>query len=109
MSRTVTPAQRQAEIDAVKTVMEDQEWLRPSTIASLANLKTAVVLSALRALDADRQEFLIPRLHHGADRVRKTSRLVVEYRLRSAVDFSSFPPFLLTCPPKEPSCPPRNA
>lgn len=70
--------------------------MRPCQIASKANLKTAVVLSALRELGATRREYFIPRLHQGTDRIRKTSRLIVEYRLAPAVlDLSLFPSFLL--------------
>ena len=95
MARTISPAQRQAEIDAVQGVLDSHEWLRPSAIAAKTGLKTAVVLSVLREVGADRREFLMPRLHHGATRTRKTSRLIVEYRTAPPLDVSLFPSFLL--------------
>lgn len=101
MARPISAAQRKTELDAVKAAMAGQDWLRPSEVAARANLKTAVVLSVLRELSAERRELLIPRLHVGADRTRKTSRLIVEYRLVAAsFDLSVFPSFLL-CPSKE--------
>lgn len=105
MARPISAIQRKTELDAVKAAMADQLWHRPSDVALRANLKTAVVLSALRELAAERREFLIPRLHVGADRTRKTSRLIVEYRLvEASFDLSVFPSFLL-CPSKEKTWP----
>ena len=101
MARPISAAQRKAELDAVKAAMADRAWHQPGDVAARANLTIAVVLSVLRELSAERREFLIPRLHVGADRTRKTSRLIVEYRLVSAsLDLSVFPSFLL-CPSKE--------
>ena len=97
----------EAELAAVRKVLRKGDWLRPCQIASLTNLKTAVVLSVLRVLEAERRDYTIPRLHHGANRTRKTSRLIIEYRLRAAADLTLFPSFLL-CPSKEPAWQPSS-
>lgn len=78
----------------VLALLEDGEWHRPSALASVANLNTAQVLAALRSLrmshSISRREYLVPRLHHGRVRTRKTSRLIVEYRLNRMPTFPTF-------------------
>lgn len=94
MPKERLPGQREAELDAVLAVLGDSEWHRPSAIARQTNLNTAVVLSALRVLNVLRREYITPRLHHGRDRIRKTSRLIVEYRLVTS-PVALYPSFLL--------------
>lgn len=78
----------------ILALLDDGEWHRPSDLASLANINTAQVLAALRSLrmthSISRREYLVPRVHHGRLRTRKTSRLVVEYRLNRIPVFPTF-------------------
>jgi DNA-binding IclR family transcriptional regulator len=77
-------------------LLADGEWHRPSELARRTGANVAKVLASLRSLSVThsiaRREYLVPRLHHGRDRVRKTSRLIVEYRL---VKTATYPSFLL--------------
>ena len=78
------------------------EWLRPCDLAKATGLNTAVVLSALRWFAAEhkvsRREYLIERMHQGRDRLRRTSRLIVEYR--KVLPLSPFPAWLQPPAPK---------
>jgi DNA-binding IclR family transcriptional regulator len=83
-------------------LLDDGQWHRPSDLASRAGMNVAAVLAALRSLSTthciDRRERLVPRMHHGRQRIRKTSRLIVEYRLLKP---AAYPSFLLA--PRGPS------
>jgi len=96
MARRLTREQRLNELTAVEQAMLGGEWLRPCDLAKATGLNTAVVLSVLRGLALEhkvtRREFLVGRLHQGRDRLRKTSRLVVQYR--KVLPLSPFPAWL---------------
>ncbi len=87
MGRKISHQQAAFELAAVREAFKKCGWVRPLEVATATTLSVKTVLDILTRLKQDRdvevqrREYWVPRLHHGRDRTRRTSRLVVEYRV----------------------------
>lgn len=84
--RGKTPEQAAVEMRAASKVLRaNGRWMRPLDVARESGQALGVALAALlrmhRAGLVERRAYLVPRVHVGRERVRKTSREIVEYRI----------------------------